>query len=201
MSDKDQIKAIQDIRKMMNRSIRFLSLSGLSGVFAGCYALIASFIAYRYMQRSLVSESYSNDDLGFFFMLGSVTLFLSILTSFFLTSRKAKREGTKLWDASSQNALTSFLIPLISGAIFCLSLIKMGVVSLIAPVMLLFYGLSLVSASRYTLPTTKQLGILQIILGLMNAFYLGYGLIFWSIGFGVLHIVYGVYMFIKYDRA
>jgi hypothetical protein len=196
-----QLEAIQDIRKMMNRSVRFLSLSGLSGLFTGFYALIAGFIVFKYTRGIVQLEPYSIMEIKFFLILGTITLILAVSTAFLLTRRKAKREGARLWDESAKHALINLSIPLFVGGILCLAFISHGLNGLLAPTTLIFYGLSLVNASKYTFPMVRQLGLIEIILGLFNSFFIGFGLIFWVIGFGILHIIYGIYMYYKYDRA
>jgi hypothetical protein len=197
----EQLEAIRDIRKMMNRSVRFLSLSGLSGLFTGCYALIAGFIVFKYTNGILLWDTYSIEDIKFFLLLGTVTLILALSTAFMLTKRKAKKEGAKLWDESAKNAFVNLGIPLVVGGILCLAFLSKGLNGWLAPTTLIFYGLALVNASKYTFQVVRQLGIFELVLGLFNAFFIGYGLIFWVIGFGVLHIIYGTYMYFKYDRV
>jgi hypothetical protein len=94
------------------------------------------------------------------------------------------------------------LIPLVAGGIFCIAMLYHGgaFILLISPAMLIFYGLSLVNGSKYTLHDIRYLGCLEIVLGLIAVFNLGYGIIFWALGFGVLHIIYGALMWFKYDR-
>lgn len=201
MDKNEQLRAIQDIRKMMNRSLRFLSLSGLSGLFAGLYALIAGAIVYEYMGGVLLLELYTAEDIQFFVLLAVITLFLAVSTAFILTRRKAQKEGLSVWDESAKNALINLSIPLFTGGILSLAFINYGLLGLLAPTTLIFYGLALVNVSRYTYPMIRQLGLIEISIGLVNAFFIGYGLIFWLLGFGVLHIVYGAYMYYKYDRV
>jgi predicted lysophospholipase L1 biosynthesis ABC-type transport system permease subunit len=50
------LEDIAEIRAMMERSTRFLSLSGLSGVFAGTFGLIASGLAYFRISR-IITEA------------------------------------------------------------------------------------------------------------------------------------------------
>ena len=71
---------------------------------------------------------------------------------------------------------------------------------LVAPTTLLFYGLALYNAGKYTLDEIRYLGVSEIILGLLGCIFIGYGLMFWALGFGVLHIVYGFMMWWKYER-
>ena len=200
MNAKEQLDAIKDIRQMMNQSVRFLSLSGLSGVFAGIYALIACAIAYNYI-GDFKYLSYSNDDRYFFVAIGIGTLFMAVSTAYLLTRKKAKRDGVKMWDENVKIGLINLSIPLITGGLLCLAFIYHEMFALLAPCTLIFYGLALVGASRNTFPMIKQLGLIEIALGLANAIFLGYGMVFWMLGFGVFHMVYGIYMYFKYDRA
>ena len=137
--------------------------------------------------------------LKFFFLDAALVLIFAISFGIFFTTRKAKKKGQKIWDKLSQRLLINLLIPLVAGGIFCLALLKHGMFSLVAPATLIFYGLALVNASKYTLTDIHYLGLIEIVLGLIALFYIGYGLEFWAIGFGVLHIVYGLMMYFKYE--
>lgn len=200
MNAKEQLDAIKDIRQMMNQSVRFLSLSGLSGVFAGLYALAACAIAYYYI-GDFKYMRYAMEDRIFFVGMGIGTLLLAVGTAYFLTRKKAKRDGVKMWDENVKIGLINLAIPLAAGGILCLAFIYHELFALLAPCTLVFYGLALVNASRNTFPMIRQLGLIEIALGLINAFFLGYGMVFWMLGFGVFHIVYGIYMYIKYDKS
>ena len=211
MKQNDHIETLNDIRKMMQRSSRFLSLSGLSGVFAGLYALGGALIAHFWIQE--IIEKYFREPDFFnktyldiyylkFFSLAFIVLASSIVTGLILSSRKAKKAGQPLFDYGAKLLLTNLAIPLFSGGAFCLLLLLRGELALIAPAMLVFYGISLLAAGKYTLDEVRYLGICEVIVGLLNGFFfLGEGLLFWAIGFGVLHIVYGLVMWNKYDRV
>jgi hypothetical protein len=93
----------------------------------------------------------------------------------------------------------SLAIPLVTGGIFILIMLNSGHFGLAAPACLIFYGLALIQASTNTVDEIRYLGYSEILLGLISAMLPGYGLIFWSLGFGVLHIVYGAIMHNKYD--
>ncbi len=205
----EHLEAIQDIRKMMKKSTRFLSLSGLSGVFAGIYALAGAVVAHLYFQHLFYQFEYSRGSslipdtntiyLNFSLIAGSV-LVLSIVTAYYFSNRKAKRIGQTLFDHTGLRVLINLCIPLIAGGIFCVALLYQGAIVYVAPAMLLFYGLALINASKYTYDDIRYFGLCEIVLGLINAFNLGDGLIYWTIGFGLLHIVYGASMWFKYER-
>jgi hypothetical protein len=217
MTEKEeQLGHLSEIRNLMEKSSRFLSLSGLTGIFAGIYALVGAYLVYsdfNIISSDTASVSYSefikNDNSGTdsvilkiqsLFIIGAIVLVLSLVTGYIFTSRKAKKQNLNVWDSTTKRMVVSLSIPLIAGGIFCLILIKHQVVGLIAPATLIFYGLALLNASKYTFNDIKYLGVLEIILGLVSAYYIGRGLLFWAVGFGILHIVYGAVMYFKYDQ-
>jgi len=204
MESKNYHEDLSHIRTMMERSSRFISLSGLSGVVAGLAAIAGAVYVYFVFQREGIN--YFDGKRNFFgpalvkelVTIGIVILVVALLSGYIFTANKSKRKGLKIWDATTRRLLVTFAVPLVTGGIFCLALLYHHLFVLIAPSTLLFYGLALVSAERYTLTDIKYLGYCQIILGLVSLFFLGWGLLFWAIGFGALHIVYGLIMHKKY---
>jgi len=200
MTDQDYLKDLSEIKTLMNKSTRFISLSGLSGIMAGIYALIGAFYAYWLVTTSI--KGYLILD-GRTFNIVLIDLFLiaflTIITAVLLTNRKAKKNGEKLLDKTALRAIGSFLIPLVSGGVYILIILNQQKYGQTGALMLMFYGLALVNASKYTLGKIKYLGYIEIILGLICAIIPGYGFWLWVIGFGVMHIVYGIIMHFKYD--
>ena len=204
MSNKKYLDDLNEIKNLMNRSSRFLSLSGLSGILAGVYALIGSYFAYQLLENRTVyirSNSAQNTELVInLLLIASATAILSVVTAYLLTRKKALVNNESMWDDTTKQMLIHFLIPLMTGGVFGLILLNHEHFGVIAPITLIFYGLALVNTSKYTLDTVKYLGISEIIIGLFSAVYVGYGLFFWAIGFGVLHIVYGAIMYVMEKR-
>lgn len=203
----EHLEAIQDIRQMMKKSTRFLSLSGLSGVFAGIFALGGATVGYLYLNS--IYENWVKGNLEVlnrneiylnFILIAAVVLVLSISTAYFFSNRKAKKAGQNLFDHTAIRVLINLAIPLVAGGIFCIALLYHGAIAYIAPAMLLFYGLGLINASKYTYDDIRYFGLCEVVLGLINAFNLGNGLLYWAFGFGILHIVYGATMWYKYER-
>lgn len=201
MDTKNYLQDLQDIKQMMSKSTQFLSLSGLAGILAGFYALIGA-----YFVRMLI-ENHSYD----YITLESTTfkaivgiailvLFLSLTTAYVLSYRKAKRKGETLVNSTSKRAFLNFAIPMLTGGILIVLLLKNQYYGLIAPMTLIFYGLACVNVSKYTFRDVRYLGITEIILGLIAIEFSGYGLLFWVIGFGICHIAYGGVMYFKYDK-
>lgn len=206
METKDYLKDIQDIKTMMNQSSRFISLSGLSGVLAGIYSLVGAWFAYKtiYFDTSTMGN-YKNliiSQEAVYRLLGiaSSVLILSILTGIILSIRKANKSNEKVWNPTSKRLVINFAIPLATGGFFILFLIEKEMLGLVAPLTLIFYGLACVNASKYTLGDVRYLGVTMILLGLLSTWFLGYGLLFWALGFGVCHILYGSIMYFKHDR-
>ena len=203
--EKEHLQAITDIRSMMERSSRCISLSGLSGVFSGIFALIGAYLAIDRFETAsdkyrVIGGAELIDITIFFFEIAGAVLVSSLLVGTLLTIRNSKRKGIKIWDNSTKRLLINLAIPLIAGGLFCLVLLFHGIVGLVAPATLIFYGLALLNASKYTFDDIRYLGLCEIVLGLAGSFFIGYGLLFWAIGFGLLHIIYGTVMYFKYER-
>lgn len=199
----EQLKAIAEMRDLMNKSSRFLSLSGLSGVCAGIYSLIGAGVAFWFMDFNF-NPTYSNYSVEqferFFFADAMSVILLTLITAFYQTSRKAKKTNEEIWSATSMRLSINFAIPLCTGGVVCLAFLFHGLYVFLAPMMLLFYGLALLNASKYTIHDLRLLGLTEIALGLISTFVIGYGFIFWTIGFGVAHVFYGLMMYYKYEK-
>lgn len=219
MEKNQSLEELHRIRHLMERSSKFISLSGLSGVFAGIFALIGGMIALYTLTNGFNILDYGNrsayqldfDRFFFLILLAAIVLVLSISFAVFFTTRKAKKQGLPLWDGKAFRMIAHMAVPLAAGGIFCLTLMYHALktsdytfgyqlFALVAPSTLLFYGFALLNASHFTLDEIKWLGVSEIILGLLGCIFTGYGLIFWMLGFGVLHIFYGTMMWYKYER-
>ncbi|MGJ8761415.1 MAG: hypothetical protein ACSHXA_12800 [Polaribacter sp.] len=201
MSQEDYLRDISEIKNLMSKSSKFISLSGLSGILAGIYALIGSGFAYWLVEQK--GGGILTLD-GEVFRLALIDLLLvgtlSVATAIFLTTRKAKKNNEKIWDPLTRRILLNFIIPLVAGGIYIIIILNQQRYGQTGALMLLFYGLALFNASKYTLGDVKYLGLTQIVLGLLSAILPGYGFWFWVLGFGVMHILYGAVMYFKYDR-
>lgn len=216
----DQLK---EIRSLMERSTRFMSLSGWTGIMAGIYSLLGAIAAYYvifkmnfseiipnetvetygsartilYNYSNGLTQLFSNQNIYLFF-IAFLVIALSATTAFYQSSVKAKQQGVKLWNSTTRRLFIQVAIPLITGGLFCLALLYYGNAGLIAPAMLIFYGLALLNGSKYTLKEFHSLALCEIGLGLISLLFIGWGLVFWSVGFGVLHIIYGILMQKRY---
>ena len=201
MNSEDYLKDNSEIKNLMNKSSKFISLSGLSGILAGIYALIGAAFAYWFFTLDGNQYIIIDSKIFNFIVLDLLIVgLLSIGTAIFLTTKKAKKNREKIWDSVTRRLLFHFIVPLLAGGIYILIILNQQRYGQTSALMLLFYGLALLNASKYTLGDVKYLGYTQIVLGLICAIFPGYGFWFWTIGFGIMHIVYGAVMHYKYDR-
>ena len=201
---------LQAIREIMERSSKFLSLSGLSGIFAGVCALVGAAIAWYFMLDSgrvsyqeymVKTDDWSFSGIWVYLALDAImVLGCAVLGAVYFSQRKARKAGQRIWTLSTRRLLIHLMIPLLAGGIFILILVFRNNLELVAPVMLIFYGLSLVNAGKFTLGEIHYLGLTEIVLGILAGVFIHQGLLFWTIGFGVVHLIYGAVMYYRYER-
>ncbi|WP_020603720.1 hypothetical protein [Spirosoma spitsbergense] len=209
---REHLQTLTEIRSLMERSSKFLSLSGLSGVSAGLIALGGAAVVYTRLRTGLFTILHADpeaiyrgtnqqDIQPFLVTVAVIVLVLALLAGTYFTVRKARRQGLGVWNQSSRRLLWAMTVPLATGGVFCLALLHYNLIWLAFPATLIFYGLALLNGSKYTLRDVESLAYCEIVLGLISLFWPGYNLLTWAIGFGVLHIVYGLTMYYKYERT
>jgi hypothetical protein len=205
-SSAEDLKAI---RKIMEESTRFLSLSGFSGIFLGLFAIAGAVFAwFLVLDKGNISfdrnlNSFSGNDAEYIIWkmlaVALVVLVFSVTTAVYLSIRNAKQSGISFWSPASRRLLLNLIIPLAAGGLFALILSIQNQILLIIPVFLIFYGLALINAGKFTYSEIFYLGLFEILTGLLSALFPAQGLLFWILGFGILHIVYGVMMYRRYE--
>lgn len=216
MSDQNHhLDTLQDIRQMMERSSRFISLSGLSGIAAGICALIGAWFAHGIIDnnrnsvanlKTITRNNYDSISLADYMgnslmQIAALTFIAALVLAFAFTYLRSKKTNTPIWGSTARRVMINVAIPMIVGGIYLLKLIENEAYGYIAPGCLIFYGLAVLNASKYTLPELRYLSFGLLLLGIINLWYVGYGIYFWAMGFGVLHIIYGVIMWWKYERS
>lgn len=206
---KQQLNDLKEIRQLMERSTKFLSLSGLSGISAGVIALIAAWIAWQSRPENVSEVIFDGQQytpllngeyIWFLVYLGVVTIVAALVAGFYFTWRKAKKQQGSMWNKTSKRLLVSLSIPMLTGGFVVLCLLLNKVYWIIPELMLIFYGLTLINAAQHTYRDVFYLGISELVIGIIALFVTGYSLLFWALGFGVLHIIYGISMHLKYER-
>ena len=206
----EHLDQLKEIRTLMERSSKFLSLSGLSGVSAGIIALFAAFLVYFKKEKIVHSGTVLNlfetssadssiDFKNYVLKVSLFTLITALLSGFYFTLNKAKKNNQHVWNNLSKALLINLSIPLLAGGLFILGMMNHGLLWLAPSATLVFYGLALINASKYTVRDVFYLGICEIILGILSMFLTGFTLLFWALGFGILHILYGTIMYYKYS--
>ncbi|WP_266368528.1 hypothetical protein [Tellurirhabdus rosea] len=209
---REHLDTLTEIRSLMERSSKFLSLSGLSGISAGLVALAGAGAAYfrlnndwltlaGYDHLAELSADERSDVVSFLMLDAAAVLIGALVLGVFFTVRKARQQGLSVWNATSRRLLWALAVPLVTGGVFCLALIHHNLLWLAFPSTLIFYGLALLNGSKFTIRYVEYLGLSEVALGLLALFATGYTLLTWTIGFGLLHIVYGIFMYYKYDKS
>lgn len=217
----EQLSALTEMRDLMNKSSRFISMSGLSGVAAGFVGLIGVSLVYLLMPdyflhlpfhvRDILNQMESGEYISSqptptfglirdILMIAALTLGGALMGAWYFTHRKAKKQGVPMWDDTAKRMIINLLIPLVTGGGFALVLLAHGIIGLVPAITLAFYGTALINASKYTLNDIRYLGIIQIILSFIAAIFYEYSLVIWSIGFGLMHIIYGIVLYVKYEQ-
>jgi hypothetical protein len=205
---KNPIEDLAQIRAIMERSSKFLSLSGLSGVAAGVYAILGGLIGRYWFINDcspiwLPAHQLMNSNLERYLaycLLGATVVILSIISSFWLTTRNARSKNLPIWNIQSKRLLFDFFIPMAAGGFIIIAMINHNEIGIIPAFMLLIYGLTLMHIAKHSIEELKYLGLIELLLSIISAFNVGYGWHFWMIGFGLLHICYGTYIWYKYER-
>ena len=201
----ESLQELQHIKKMMERSTRFSSVSGFSCIAAGICALAGIWFVVqaiaKWKQNHIGNLYTDRGDLATQLLLIAVATFVAAaISSFVFIYLRCKKLGISILGRSATRVLINIIIPLFVGSLFVFRLATSGVFELIAPACLIFYGLALVNASKYTLDEIRYLGFTQLFIGIINLWILGYGLIFWGIGFGLVHIIFGIIIWWKYEK-
>lgn len=197
--DQDYLGDIAEIRSMMERSSKFLSLSGWAGVIAGLFGLVGAYIAFAFLKfkpGGEISETLTSQ----LIILGLVLVILAVGAAIFLSYRRAVTREEKIWNKTSKQLMIQMSMPLVSGGLLTLMCLQKGYLDLLIPLTLIFYGIAMFNAGSITFREIKFMGLVQVLLGLLSFYFVDYGLLFWALGFGLTNMAYGIYIYLKYER-
>lgn len=206
MNSKEQnLEALDQIRSIMDRSSRFISLSGWSGITAGISALVGAWMAKQkiaeYLEQSSIPAEACPECLRTdLLIIAAVVLIVALTGAVLFTYLKSQKDGMAIWGNAAKRLIWNTVMPMAVGGFLIWRMIELNQFELIAPASLIFYGLALVNGSKFTIGEVRFLGYAILTTGLVNLWLIDYGLECWAFGFGVLHIIYGFAMWWKYER-
>jgi hypothetical protein len=209
MNQSDQhLEDIKVIKKIMEESSRFLSLSGISGIIAGLLAVAGAVVAKLIITGASTAEEwylvpFTADPAGhrtviLLFADMAVVLVLSLAAAVFFSSRKAGKSGHSAWTPVTRRMLASLLLPLVTGGLFIIITLSMVPGNVTVASTLIFYGLAVISAGKFTFGEIHWLGVLEVMTGLICLLLPQWSVFIWAFGFGVIHIFYGLFMHLRY---
>mgnify|MGYP005893539815 FL=1 len=196
MNKDKALESVNEIKELMEKSSKFISVSGLAAILAGIYALAGAYIA----TLVITPETYLIVTLEFMAIIALSVLAAAAVTAGILSYCKSKKTGQSFFSRLTYRALWNFSLPMLTGGALCISLLLHGYYDILSSVMLLFYGLTLVNVSKFTYANIAWLGYAFICLGVIDSFWEGHALLFWTIGFGGFHILYGILFYLHYER-
>lgn len=211
MENKDAIQDLESIRTMMERSSRFQTINGWGVTAVGLIALVAALVANGLFYEgsdSWFSTLYGNTDYLWSHKTQIAIIGALILVAvcggivFFSSLWMAKRKKISVTlDPNMRRTMFNFAVPLLAGAILCTALLVQGHYGLTSSIMLIFYGLALINCHHFSHRLLGVLGYLELALGLADCFVVTHALLFWALGFGVLHVVFGLLLIVKNRRG
>ena len=175
------------IREAMERASAFTSIPGWGGVAVGVTAVIAAIIgngAQTWRQWLLI-------------WLGEAVI--AALIAFVTMVRKARKANVSFTGGPARRFFVSYLAPVVAGGILTLLLTQRGFFAALAPMWLLLYGVSFVSSGAYSIPVVPVMGVCYMLLGIAACFF-GFAIqnALMGVGFGGLHLVFGVVIARRY---
>jgi len=201
------------IRQLMERPVRYSSMSGLSGILAGCVTLAGL------ATDTLVCEHWGLGSTTMWINLGVwAGVFLAALAGTLgLTRIRELRQGMPLWSPIKRKILMTILPPFVAGAGLTAAIVYRWYTprgpnewGLIAPVWMLFYGVACWQVGEFSIRELRYMGAAFVLAGLLSAAFCQSSVPALSLAegtapyltlgvtFGGFHIVYGVIVRIRY---
>ena len=203
------------MEKKLEQSSRFISLSGFSGIFVGLCGLLGAYITHNLVSTESHTDKEMLEIIGGFdyynmtvhqfvgenlIFLALFTILFALLFAFYFTTLRSRRNRVPIWDEKIKRQISVLCLPNIVGAIFIMRLVLTANYGYIVPSALIFYAISLINIRRFTTGEVALLGYLLLLLGVVNLWMQGWGILFFGFGFGVLHVIYGIVTFFLYER-
>ena len=198
MENKEALNTLNDIKEMMERSSKFKAISGLSIIIVGILASLVSAYIYFFLGDYSINTPAKWRTT---FIIAICLLVVAIATVFVMSYIKAKRHSLRFtFDTTMRRLLLNFFVPMVAGGLLCIALLTQQHYGLVSSITLIFYGLALINSSYFSYHELRYLGYTELALGLIDCFMVDYALLTWFLGFGVLHIIFGIIFMLKYGR-
>lgn len=185
------------IRELMERSTRYSTFSGLSGICAGLFSILGCLV-----QRFWVLSLPASERLVAFTINWTLVIALTIGADFFLTKRKAPLVGKTILSRLGRQMVVASAPGLLTGALLTLFLLQQGHMDQVYPVWMLSYGSAVCAVGLFSQKEVGRLGrafltagALTLALGLLTAlqpYIASLGLFITALTFGGFHIAYGL---------
>src|SRR4030095_8408252 len=175
------------IRETMERATAFTAVSGWGGVAIGGTAIVATVIA--------ANQGTFKGWLAVWIAEGLI----SLLIAGWSMDRKARAVDMPLMSGPGRKAVFSLSPPLIAGLLLTIVLVRARLTSAIPGTWLLLYGTGVVTGGMFSVPAVPLMGLCFMALG-AGALFAPPELANWfmGIGFGGLHLIFGVIIARKY---
>lgn len=212
MNNNEAINTLNEIKDLMKKSSRFQTISGLSIIIIGIYASIVSLGAwlllgdhepYSWLPSWSLDLSINTPTRTWVAILCALALVVvSFGTVCIMSYAKTKRQNHQFsFDQTVRRPLLHFFVPAVTGGLLCLAMLLQGHYGLTSSFMLVFYGLALINCSHYTTSSIALLGYGELLLGIIDCFLISHGILFWFLGFGLWHIVFGIFFTLNSHKS
>ena len=175
------------IRALMERSTKFSTFSGLSGVCAGMASIIGC----------IITRLYIPDPGAFpvqFLALWSTVIVIAVGADYLLMKRRAAQVGKRVLSRLGKQMVIASVPGLGTGAIVTFYLLQHHLLGSVYPFWMLAYGLAVSATGLFSQREVSLLGVAFLIAGAACLFATGIGLPMMAVTFGGFHIVYGLAM-------
>jgi len=176
---------------------KILSLMGWPGIYLGFVGTVGALVANSIVE-SPIGEL---EKLRFLMIDAAVVGVLAVAAAAFLSARRLKRAGLSMWGSDSRGVVLELTVPLLTGAVFCYVLLLNRMYLAVPGSLLLFYGLALAAAAKFGHFEIRVLGVVEIALGFAALAFPVHALMYWAMGFGIAHILYGSLIYFKYELS
>jgi hypothetical protein len=195
------------IRALMERPIRFSTMSGLSGIIAGAAALAG--LAVDYPVWAEATDATLDHAMYTSGIIWGCVFVVALASVVLLTWRREKAQGMgRFWTPVKFRILRTILPPFLAGLGLTAAIVlrvwsapSSDLWMLLAPLWMALYGLALWQVGQFSVPPIGAMGAAFIVAAVVSALSPGLAqnpVLTMGLTFGGFHIVYGVVVWVRY---